>query len=212
MLLNIALTKDIADSINDIIEGEEICQNYDSAIFYSISSLETGLRGIDLGHRLIVSSCDSMKNDLSTSNLKQFSSLSPVPNFRRWVELNLNSQIIQQKVPHEKMDSFRELVINYNSSLLDLFKAEIESLCKHYLTNVKKTDQSIECAVGNFHVRNGACLWRINFGANRFDYGIRESLSVMVNYRYYMDDMWNNAHNYQIDRTIPTSSLVDSIS
>ena len=60
-----------------LIEGEEICQNYDSAIFYSISSLETGLRGIDLGHRLIVSSCDSMKNDLSTSNLKQFSSLSP---------------------------------------------------------------------------------------------------------------------------------------
>ena len=31
-------------------------------------------------------------------------------------------------------------------------------------TKEKRPDQSMECAVGNFHIRNGATLWRINFG------------------------------------------------
>ena len=60
-----------------ILDGESICDSFDSAIFYSISSLETGLRGIDLGHRLIISACEQMANDETTINLKHFSSLSP---------------------------------------------------------------------------------------------------------------------------------------
>jgi len=75
-------------------------------------------------------------------------------------------------------------------------------------TKEKRPDQSMECAVGNFHIRNGATLWRINFGANKFDYGMRESLSIMVNYRYYFDKMWNQAYNYQTDRTVTCSDLI----
>ena len=45
-------------------------------------------------------------------------------------------------------------------------------------------------------------------GANRFEYGLQESLSLMVNYRYYLDDIWTNAHNYQLDRTVPISENV----
>ena len=131
-----------------------------------------------------------------------------VPNFRRWVEQNLESSIISSIVSHDKHDSFVELVKTRSPSLLDLFKPEVELLCCYYLTRVKKPDNSIECAVGNFHIRNGATLWRINVGANRYDYGYRESLSVMVNYRYNLDDMWSNAHNYQIDRTIDVGPLV----
>ena len=45
-------------------------------------------------------------------------------------------------------------------------------------------------------------------GANKFDYGMRESLSIMVNYRYYFDKMWNQAYNYQTDRTVTCSDLI----
>merc|ERR1712212_1250 len=94
MLLNIALTKDISNSIHDIVDAEEVTEgDYDSAIFYSISSLETGLRGIDLGHRLIVTSCEAMRNELL--NLKQYSSLSPVPGFRHWIEQNFESDAVR---------------------------------------------------------------------------------------------------------------------
>ena len=96
MLLNIALTGEIADSIHDIVDGEEFrgvkkARGYwpsvrfgffliknpvqKCAIFYSISSLEDGLRGIDLGHRLIVSSLEKMNEE--GLSIEQFSSLSP---------------------------------------------------------------------------------------------------------------------------------------
>ena len=37
---------------------------------------------------------------------------------------------------------------------------------------------------------------------------MRESLSIMVNYRYYFDKMWNQAYNYQTDRTVTCSDLI----
>ena len=111
---------------------------------------------------------------------------------------------------------------NARADLVDSFQSEIVKLCTLYLTESKRADNSMECAVGNFHVRNGATLWRINFGievwirpwnnlvlgANKFDYGMKESLSVMVNYRYYNDKMWQQALDYQTDRTIAISDLI----
>lgn len=104
--------------------------------------------------------------------------------------------------------------------------------------NEKRPDGSTACAVENFHVRNGAVLWRVNFGANMAPYGMDESLSMMVNYRdgkifikklinlsfffksnygsenpifsyYPNDDMWVNALAYQENKTVAIS---DSIS
>jgi len=208
MLLNIALTRGIASSINDIVDGESICDNFDSAIFYSISSLETGLRGIDLGHRLIISACEQMANDETTINLKHFSSLSPVPSFRRWLMSNLSNEFVRNTVSTDKWTLFEQLVKTADPEFIDLFETELIKICTYYLTRAKKPDGTVECSVGNFHIRNGATLWRINFGANRFEYGLQESLSLMVNYRYYLDDIWTNAHNYQLDRTVPISENV----
>lgn len=207
MLLNIALTDEISNSIHDIVDGIENDHVKKCAIFYSISSLELGLRGIDLGHRLIVASVDKMRSE-PDSTLEQFSSLSPVPNFRRWLQANLDSELIRSTVSPDRYDSFVDLVKSSRVDLVDSFKDELLILCTHYLTKEKRPDQSMECAVGNFHIRNGATLWRINFGANKFDYGMRESLSIMVNYRYYFDKMWNQAYNYQTDRTVTCSDLI----
>merc|ERR1711990_839249 len=190
MLLNIALTRGIASSINDIVDGESICDNFDSAIFYSISSLE------------------QMANDETTINLKHFSSLSPVPSFRRWLMSSLSNEFVRNTVSADKWTVFEQLVKSADPELIDLFETELIKICTYYLTRAKKPDGTVECSVGNFHIRNGATLWRINFGANRFEYGLQESLSLMVNYRYYLDDIWTNAHNYQLDRTVPISENV----
>lgn len=141
-------------------------------------------------------------------SIEQFSSLSPVPNFRKWLLTNLDNSIVQSVVRPDRYDSFIDLVENARADLVDSFQSEIVKLCTLYLTEAKRPDSSMECAVGNFHVRNGATLWRINFGANKFDYGMNESLSVMVNYRYYNDKMWRQALDYQTDRTIAISDLI----
>src|SRR6476660_5399549 len=55
----------------------------DTAIFYSISSCQDGLRGISFGNFLIKQVVEELKAEFP--QLKRFSTLSPVPGFRRWL-------------------------------------------------------------------------------------------------------------------------------
>src|SRR5258708_6419075 len=66
----------------------------DTAIFYSISSCQDGLRGISFGNFLIKQVVEELKAEFP--QLKRFSTLSPVPGFRRW----LIHPLSQQTNPH----------------------------------------------------------------------------------------------------------------
>ena len=56
----------------------------DTAIFYSISNCQEGLRGISFGNFLIKQVVEELKAELP--QLIRFSTLSPVPGFRRWLD------------------------------------------------------------------------------------------------------------------------------
>ena len=124
-----------------------------------------------------------MANDETTINLKHFSSLSPgiyfhiihyilafisVPSFRRWVMNNLSNEFIRDTVSTDKWSLFEQVVKSADPELIDLFENELVKICTYYLTRAKKPDGTVECSVGNFHIRNGATLWRINFGMKYF--------------------------------------------
>ena len=87
-----------------------------------------------------------------------------MPSFRRWVVNNLSSDFIRDVIPNAKWALFEQLVKTADPELIDLFENELVSICTFYLTRAKKPDGTVECSVGNFHIRNGATLWRINFG------------------------------------------------
>src|SRR6476619_5695815 len=55
----------------------------DTAIFYSISNCQNGLRGISFGNFLIKQVVEELQAEFP--QLKRFSTLSPVPGFRRWL-------------------------------------------------------------------------------------------------------------------------------
>src|SRR4029077_15762183 len=55
----------------------------DTAIFYSISNCQDGLRGISFGNFLIKQVVEELKAEFP--QLKHFSTLSPVPGLRRWL-------------------------------------------------------------------------------------------------------------------------------
>src|ERR1700721_1564295 len=55
----------------------------DTAIFYSISNCQDGLRGISFGNFLIKQVVEELQAEFP--QLKRFSHLSPVPGFRRWL-------------------------------------------------------------------------------------------------------------------------------
>ncbi|MED6295177.1 hypothetical protein CHARACLAT_028961 [Characodon lateralis] len=59
VVLHVALTEDISDNIQSIVrefatlDAEEDINKINSAIFYSISSTQVGLQGVELGNYLI---------------------------------------------------------------------------------------------------------------------------------------------------------------
>src|ERR1700687_5544825 len=59
----------------------------DTAIFYSISNCQGGLRGVAFGNFLIKQVVEELKAEFP--QLKRFSTLSPVPGFRRWLSQRL---------------------------------------------------------------------------------------------------------------------------
>ena len=57
-----------------------------TAIFYSITSTQTGLQGIELGNSLIKSAVKKLREEFPTMNT--FSTLSPIPGFRHGITKN----------------------------------------------------------------------------------------------------------------------------
>jgi malonyl-CoA decarboxylase len=62
--------------------------------------------------------------------------------------------------------------------------------------------------VANFHLKNGAQIYRINFKGNLSENGWRTSYGMMVNYGYYLDRVDFNCINYLINKQIVVSDLV----
>src|SRR4029077_20237055 len=60
----------------------------DTAIFYSISNCQDGLRGVSFGNFLIKQVVEELRGEFP--QLKRFSTLSPVPGFRRWLTQRLS--------------------------------------------------------------------------------------------------------------------------
>ena len=62
--------------------------------------------------------------------------------------------------------------------------------------------------MANFHLSNGARLERINIDADTSERGRRQSLGVMVNYLYELDQIEANHEAYATDRTVAAASSV----
>ena len=52
------------------------------------------------------------------------------------------------------------------------------------------------CFSANFHLQNGAVLWRLNWMADMSHRGLIKSCGMMVNYRYFLEDTENNSQQY----------------
>lgn len=83
-------------------------------------------------------------------------------------------------------------------------------LCAHYLLNVRRRNLAYD-PVANFHLRNGASVWRLNWGADWSLQGMKSSLGIMVNYRYVLNEVHSNSQAYLMDRTIPATKSVQDL-
>jgi hypothetical protein len=95
VFVNVALTETISDNVQHILQVDpptECEQRAACAIFYSITSAEPGLAGVELGTHLIKHAVKHVQNELPA--VQTFSTLSPIPGFRKW----LDTQLVPSKV------------------------------------------------------------------------------------------------------------------
>lgn len=83
----------------------------------------------------------------------------------------------------------------------------VQRACAFYLYYEKKNGYAFN-SVANFHLKNGAQIYRINFKGNLSENGWRSSYGMMVNYGYYLDRVDSNCINYLINKQIVVSDLV----
>jgi malonyl-CoA decarboxylase len=178
----------------------------DTAIFYSISNCQDGLRGISFGNFLIKQVVEELKNELQ--HLTRFSTLSPVPGFRRWLTKRLASTGDPAAALLARIEAAAGRLDTPESD--DSLKPLIMRFCAAYLTRHASTEEPAD-PVARFHLGNGARLERINWLGNTARRGIQESFGIMVNYLYDIETIESNHEAFVNEGTVMRSADVDAL-
>ncbi len=219
IFVEVALVNGISATIHELLDEKAPVGNprkADTAIFYSISNCQKGLAGVSFGNFLI----KRVVRDLTARmpNLKNFSTLSPIPGFVKWLqtgarELQLSereARIIELVQPDGKEAGLAEIIKNGDSQTeadSRILQPALLRLCARYLMNAKKDRQALD-RVAHFHLTNGARIERINWAADLSDKGLRQSAGLMVNYLYKLPEIEKNHESYSGHGGIAVSSGV----
>lgn len=206
IFVEVALVHKTPSSISEVLDDRREQLPVDearTAVFYSISNCQRGLRGVSFGNFLIKQVAEELLSELP--GLKRFVTLSPVPGFTNWLRTK------KVDFAHE-VESALKLITesdeNDDQSVIAKARELLLPLAADYLLNVKRPDGLPTDPVARFHLGNGASLDRVLWNADQSTRGLRQSGGIMVNYLYDLDKIESNHESY-IDRgRIPASRQV----
>jgi malonyl-CoA decarboxylase len=222
IFVEVALVRGMAGAIGPLLAadpGSKEDDEPDTAIFYSISNCQFGLRGISFGNFLIKQVVEELRSEIPS--LERFATLSPVPSFRAWFERRLGEHpdnVFRAEERAELAASFDSEDLAEGMKRLDLADAQLAQaaraplmrLCATYLTSPGR-DNRPEDPVARFHLGNGARLERVNFLADTSPRGLRESYGLMVNYLYDIDSIETNHEAFVRQGKVARSKAVDEL-
>ncbi|RKP06425.1 malonyl-CoA decarboxylase-domain-containing protein, partial [Thamnocephalis sphaerospora] len=221
--VQVALVREISDNVQAILQdpspGHASHDTVKCAIFYSIST-QKGLSGVELGSFLIKRVVGELKVEFP--GLHTFCTLSPITRFRHWLQqraeqsdllLSTEAEAIQRaaskraamQLTSTAHTAWQDLTENVNwmqdDTLSEQLRAPLLRLCARYLVLEKRGVFPFD-PVANFHLRNGACIHRINWLANTTGKGNEESFGMMVNYNYLQSHVEDNNQAYLLNGRI----------
>ncbi len=228
IFVEVALVEGLATSIQELLDESAPAvdpDEADTAIFYSISNTQKGLQGISFGSFLIKQVVTNLRQQLP--NLKTFSTLSPLPGFRRWLNSYFEAaSAIDEESPAEQalqvaaellsVESNPDAVFDkpdwwHNEEVAEVLKEPMLTLCAHYLHELREKDHNPLDPVARFHLGNGARIERINWLGDTSAKGMQESCGLMVNYLYHLKEIEKNIEAYTTDREIAATSRVRNL-
>ena len=224
IFVEVALLEELADNVQTLLD--ESAPVFDAsgattAIFYSISNTQAGLRGVSFGNFLLKRVVDDLKRDFP--RLKTFATLSPIPGLVRWAA-GQREQVLAAftasdwkrlaEVGIEGPDTplFNDILDgthwpDANSPLLPLLRQPLMKATARYLLGAKHGTRPLD-PVARFHLGNGARVERLNWMADGSNKGLAQSWGLMVNYLYDPDRIEDNLEAHAEDGRIDSTSAV----
>ncbi len=210
------ISKDIA-SLIDKQSGIAEPKTFKTAIFYSISNCQPGLKGVSLGNFLIKRVAQKLQEDIPT--LKTYSTLSPIPGFTRWLDEGapLQEHAVSTSEWRKYLQSKDALKLGefawterLKAGWLPKLCGESEKrallrLCALYL--IHHTLTSGGDAVAKFHLSNGATLHQINWAGDVSRKGLQQSAGMMVNYLYELDKVEEQHEAFSQQKVVFSKAL-----
>src|SRR5450432_1529108 len=196
IFVEVALMDGMADAVPPVLDVQFTSSDSSratTAVFYSISNCQPGLRGVSLGNFLIKNVVDVLSREFP--RLKMFCTLSPVSGFAAWLGPLLKAGDADRSKPLAQAlkavatalgtDTAR-ITSDPDSAVERLapLKESLTRLCATYLLHRADGSEPAQDPVARFHLNNGAKLERINWLADTSRKGLRESFGLMVNYLY----------------------------
>ena len=201
MFIEIALVRGAGSKIGPLLNPDAVVadpKSADSAIFYSITNCQPGLRGVPLGSLLLKQVVDDLRQSLP--GLRRFVTLSPIPGFARW--LRTRPEYGQLAPQLEKGDW------SNNAAASRAIERAMTTLCASYLLNAKREKEPLD-PVARFHLRNGARLEKINWLADLSERALKESCGMMVTYAYRPGEIEANHEAYSQKHRIAADSRIE---
>ena len=226
IFVEIALSKGLPGSVKLLLDQNAPVQDpltADTAVFYSISNTQKGLRGISFGNLLLKRVIEDFRHDLP--RLQVFATLSPLPGFRKWLDQALAEG--RAILPEAEMAKFAAVLghpqpgtaladalarpewltdARFGGALREL----LEKLCARYLLLEKSGDQPLD-PVAQFHLNNGARVSHLFWLADPSPRGMRQSYGLMASYRYDLAEVEENHERFLRDGQIAAARRVQRL-
>lgn len=212
IFVEVALVNGIPDSIQPILAADRETldpEKANTAVFYSISNCQPGLRGISFGNFLIKKAAMELKQEIP--NLKNLITLSPIPGLGRWLDAEItNKSGFLKDSQIEFIQTIKE-TMQLPKDKNDI--AMLREIAACYLVSARSSKGEVYDPVAKFHLGNGACLKNIHANANldKTKDGNWKDWAVMVNYEYKLQDIEKNHEAFINKNVVIHSSEVQSL-
>ena len=208
-----ALTRGMSDQVQPLLDpGTPVLDpsSADCAVFYSITNCQKGLRGVPLGSLLIKHVVEDVSRELP--GLKTFATLSPVPDFRKWLSESapaLKGSSLSSNV-ERVLDELQNAKWPEDKQARAELQRDLVPLCAYYLMKAKQGREPRD-SVARFHLRNGARLERINWLGDTSPMGLKRSAGLMVNYVYRLPEVERNHELYSREYKVMASHEIEAL-
>jgi malonyl-CoA decarboxylase len=223
IFVEVALIDTMADSILPLLDELAAATDLDmasTAIFYSISNTQSGLRGVSFGDSLIKQVAETLSAEFP--KLKTFATLSPIPGLRTWLTQNIDRilSMTSEKALTEIGGILQTQPITGEhllQALDNVHELDARSPLRHWLLRVAAyylgrgfyEGKPID-GVARFHLGNGARIERLNWLGDPSAKGLKQSFGLMVNYLYDLKRL-DRHRNLLAQGKIPVSPEIEDL-